>query len=235
MIYYIYMKQPNLVLLRHGESLWNKKNIFTGWVDIGLSSEGEGQAAAAGALLRKRGFVFDRAYASVLKRAVKTLWLCIESLDTLWLPTEKSWRLNERHYGALQGKSKKTISQEAGIEQFLKWRRGYSDRPPMARTRAEGEISAAACGISPKLMPKGESLADTIKRVKPYWLKEIKPALMRGERILIVAHGNSLRALVKELDGMSDQEIVEVEIPTGKPLCYNVSKSGKASGRKFLA
>lgn len=225
--------QPNLVLLRHGESLWNKKNIFTGWMDIGLSAEGERQARRAGRSLR--GLHFDRAYTSVLKRAVKTLWLAAEEMDALWLPIEHSWRLNERHYGALQGRSKTQVAKEYGFEQFTKWRRGYSFRPPLAAAGWQtGECLPEACGLAAHSFPRGESLKDTYQRVLPFWTKQIAPALARGERVLIAAHGNSLRAIIKHLEGISDTAIAEIEIPTGLPLAYRISKSGKVQAKAYL-
>lgn len=228
------MKQPNLVLVRHGESLWNQKNIFTGWINIDLSDKGRREAVKAGKILKKNGFVFDRAFASVLKRSIKTLWLMLEEMDAMHLPLEYSWRLNERHYGALQGKNKALAEKKFGHEQFMAWRRGYNEKPPLGdELSRKGEISASVCGLKAALMPNGESLKDTVRRVVPYWMSAIRPALRRGERILIVAHGNSLRALVKYLDGISDKEIVNFEIPTGVPLCYDIA-AGRVLKRYFL-
>ncbi len=228
------MKQANLVLVRHGESLWNQKNIFTGWVDVGLSKKGEAESIKAGALLAKNGFVFDRVYSSVLKRAIKTLWLILEKMDQMCVPAEYSWRLNERHYGALQGKNKAAIEKKFGREQFMNWRRGYNQRPPEATLESrKGEISAAACALKPEAMPTAESLKDTVRRVVPYWMSTIRPAIRRGEKVLIVAHGNSLRALVKYLDGISDKEIPNFELPTGVPLCYDIA-GGRVVRRYIL-
>ncbi len=219
------MTQPNLVLLRHGESIWNKKGIFTGWVDIGLSKRGEEEAIRAGELLKRHGYNFDHAYTSVLKRAIKTLWLTLEAMDEMAIPVNNSWRLNERHYGALQRKSKKAIAAQFGQEQFLKWRRSFSERPPVAR--AENLIDQINIKELPaRLRPKTESLQDTYRRVLPYWRSDILPALRRGEKVLIVAHGNSLRALVKYLENISSHDISELEIPTGHPLCYKISPTG---------
>ena len=228
------MKQANLVLIRHGESAWNKKNVFTGWVDIGLSPKGELESLKAGALLIKHGFVFDRVFSSVLKRAIKTLWIILEKMNTMCLPVEYSWRLNERHYGGLQGKNKAIIEKKFGHEKFMAWRRGYADKPPVADEQSrKGEITPHLCGIKAEAMPNGESLKDTVRRVIPYWMSTIRPAIRRGEKVLIVAHGNSLRALVKYLDGISDKEIVNFEIPTGVPLCYDIA-GGRVVRRYFL-
>lgn len=220
------MKQPNLVLLRHGESLWNKKGIFTGWVDIGLSKRGEKEAKRAGKLLKLHGYQLDRAYTSVLKRAIKTLWLALEEMDAMAIPITDHWRLNERHYGALQHQSKKMVASRYGQEQFLAWRRGFKERPPLAhKEQLQGQ--PAIKGVKAKDLPRTESLADTSKRVLAYWRSDILPALQRGERVLIAAHGNSLRALVKHLEQITDQAIMKVEIPTGQPICYQISKQGK--------
>ncbi len=228
------MKQANLVLLRHGQSIWNKKNVFTGWVDVGLSKKGETEARQAGRLLQRRGYIFDTAYTSVLKRAIKTLSLALQAAHSPKIPTHKSWRLNERHYGALQGQSKTAIEKEYGTKQFLLWRRSYSTRPPLLTKPMKGQCTAATCGLQPREFPQAESLQDTYKRVMPYWKKEIFPALKRGENIIISAHGNSLRALVKYLDTISDNKISQLEIPTGKPLCYSITKQGKVLKKWYL-
>lgn len=228
------MKQPNLVLVRHGESVWNSKNLFTGWIDVDLSDKGKREAANAGKILKKNGFVFDRTFASVLKRSIKTLWIMLETMDEVHLPIEYSWHLNERHYGALQGKNKAAIELRYGHEQYMAWRRGYNEKPPASdELSRKGQISATICGLKPSLMPTSESLKDTVRRVVPYWMSAIRPALRRGERVLVVAHGNSLRALVKYLDGISDKEIVDFEIPTGVPLCYDIA-AGRVLKRYFL-
>lgn len=222
------------MLIRHGESTWNKKNLFTGWVDIALSEKGEKESLKAAGLLIKHGFVFDRVFSSVLKRAIKTMWIILEKMNIMALPVEYSWRLNERHYGALQGKNKGMIEKKYGHEQFMAWRRGYAQKPPAATAEnRKGEISSKVCGIKPELMPNGESLKDTVKRVVPFWMSTIRPAIRRGERVLVVAHGNSLRALVKYLDGISDKDIVNFEIPTGVPLCYDIA-GGRVIRRYFL-
>jgi len=222
------------VLIRHGESTWNKKSLFTGWVDIGLSEKGEKESLKAASLLIKHGFVFDRVFSSVLKRAIKTMWIILEKMNIMALPVEYSWRLNERHYGALQGKNKGMIEKKYGHEQFMAWRRGYAQKPPAATAEnRKGEISPRLCGLKAELMPSGESLKDTTKRVVPFWMSTIRPAIRRGERVLVVAHGNSLRALVKYLDGISDKDIVNFEIPTGVPLCYDIA-GGRVIRRYFL-
>ncbi len=209
------MKQPNLILIRHGESLWNKKGLFTGWTDIGLSETGKKEAMRAGRLLKRKGFVFDQAYASVLKRSLQTLFLVMKELKAKDLPVATSEKLNERHYGALQGLSKLKMAKKYGLEQVLLWRRSYSVRPP----QKDG---------------KGESLKDTYRRVMPYWNKTILKAIKKGERVLVVAHGNSLRALVKHLDKISDKDIPFLEIPTGKPLAYEMTKSGAVKKKYYL-
>lgn len=216
--------EPNLVLIRHGESVWNKKGLFTGWIDIGLSPTGEKEAKKAGYLLR--GYTFDKAYTSVLKRAVKTLALVLKEIPARGVPVTKNWHLNERHYGALQGKSKKTVAKQFGLKQFLAWRRSYKERPPMATT-AELKGQVRVTGVPLSSLPKTESLQDAYKRVLLYWKKEIFPILQKGEKVLIVAHGNSLRALVKYIEKINDRSITQLEIPTGQPYCYQISKSGK--------
>jgi 2,3-bisphosphoglycerate-dependent phosphoglycerate mutase len=211
-----------LVLLRHGESLWNKKKIFTGWVDIDLSRRGLKQARQAGRLLKKHHFTFDVAYTSVLKRAIRTLWLALDEMDLLWLPVVNAWQLNERHYGGLQGLNKVAMAKKFGAEQVRLWRRSYRLRPPL--TAKNGPYNAARdpryrlFGL--KQVPRTESLADTYRRVMPYWFKEIEPKIIVGQKIIISAHGNSLRALVKHLDNVSDRDIPQLEIPVGRPLVY---------------
>jgi 2,3-bisphosphoglycerate-dependent phosphoglycerate mutase len=228
------MKQANLVLLRHGESVWNKKNIFTGWMDVGLSKKGELEAREAGRLLKRRGYHFDQAYTSVLKRAINTLKLALKEAGITRVPTMKSWRLNERHYGNLQGRNKKEMEEAVGTTQFLEWRRSFSTRPPLLTKPMKGQCTALMCGLKTSQMPKAESLQDTYKRVMPFWEEEILPALKRGEHIIISAHGNSLRALVKYLDKISDAKISQLEIPTGKPLCYSISLKGKVEKKWYL-
>ena len=213
-----------LVLLRHGESDWNRENRFTGWTDVDLSQQGTDEARAAGRLLKSEGYDFDCAYTSVLKRAIRTLWIALAELDRTWLPVEKSWRLNERHYGALQGLNKAEMAAKFGEAQVLAWRRSY-DTPPPALTpddpRYEGRDRRYA-GVE---VPLTESLKDTVARTVPYWQSSIAPALRAGKRVLVAAHGNSMRALVRHLDGMSDEAIVKINIPTGIPLVYELDDS----------
>lgn len=223
---------PNLVLLRHGESVWNRKNLFTGWIDVSLSKKGREEAAQAGRLLRRRQLLFDRAYTSALKRAQQTLAIVTKELDQK-LPIERSWQLNERHYGALQGMNKLEMAKRYGKDQVLIWRRSYGVRPPALQGRPlPGQLSPSECGLPAQQFPRAESLRDTYKRVIPYWKKFIVPALKRGERVLIVAHGNSLRALVKYIEDIPDKRISMLEIPTGKPLGYFIEKDGRL-GKKF--
>ena len=215
-----------LVLLRHGESSWNKENRFTGWTDVDLSARGIEEAERAGTALRESGFVFDLAYTSVLTRAIRTLWIVQERMDLMWIPSVPDWRLNERHYGALQGLNKAETAAKYGDEQVLRWRRSYDVRPP-ALDASDPRVP----GRDPRYrrlgsseLPLTESLADTVARVVPYWRSMIAPSLLRGERVILVAHGNSIRALVKHLDGMNDAEIVDLNIPTGVPLIYELAE-----------
>lgn len=213
-----------LVLLRHGESLWNRENRFTGWVDIDLSDAGVAEAARAGELLRAAGYAFDRAFTSLLKRAIRTLWLTLDELDQMWIPVENHWRLNERHYGALQGLNKAETAQRHGKEKVHQWRRSYAIRPPAMKM---GDHDNPAYDRRYKEIPDAErplteSLADTVKRCVPYYEERVKPLLLSGETILITAHGNSLRALVKYLDRISDDAIPSLNIPTGVPLIYEM-------------
>jgi 2,3-bisphosphoglycerate-dependent phosphoglycerate mutase len=214
-----------LVLLRHGESEWNRENRFTGWTDVTLSQKGIEEAIEAGRLLKKEGYVFDVAFTSVLARAVKTLWLALEAMDLMWIPVCNHWRLNERHYGALQGLNKAETAARHGEAQVKIWRRSY-DIPPPALTlddpRHPGKDPRYA-GLNPGEVPQAESLKDTVGRFLPYWHETIAPVVQAGKRVLIAAHGNSLRALVKYLDQISDQDIVELNIPTGIPLVYELS------------
>jgi 2,3-bisphosphoglycerate-dependent phosphoglycerate mutase len=226
----------SLVLLRHGESLWNKANRFTGWTDVGLTAHGVQEARAAGRTLCQAGHVFDVAYTSVLKRAIKTLWLVLETMDRMWIPIRASWRLNERHYGALQGFNKAETAARYGVEQTTLWRRSYVIRPPALTPddpRYPGRDPRYA-GLDPQDLPCTESLQDTVGRFLPYWHATIAPALQRGERVLIVAHGNSLRALVKYLDAMSDEAVVGLNIPTGIPLVYDLDESLKPIRHAYL-
>lgn len=213
-----------LVLLRHGESTWNKENRFTGWTDVDLSEKGVAEAKEAGKTLKAEGYTFDVAFTSVLKRAIRTLNLALDELDLFWLPVHKSWRLNERHYGALQGLNKAETAQKFGEDQVLIWRRSY-DIPPPALERSDERFPGhdrRYADLDPRTLPTTECLKDTVERFLPYWQDAIVPALKANQRVIIAAHGNSLRALVKYLDNISDQEIVGLNIPTGIPLVYEL-------------
>ena len=213
-----------LVLLRHGESAWNRENRFTGWTDVDLSPAGVEEARAGARLLRSSGYDFDLAFTSVLKRAIRTLWIGLEELDRMWLPVTKHWRLNERHYGALQGLNKAEMAAKFGEAQILQWRRSYDTPPPAldaSDERYEGK-EARYAGVD---VPRTECLKDTVARVLPYWNATIAPTVRAGKRVLVAAHGNSLRALVKFLDGVSDEAIVQRNIPTGIPLVYELDAS----------
>ncbi len=213
-----------LVLLRHGESVWNQENRFTGWTDVGLSDKGLQEAQEAGRVLAREQYTFDVAYTSVLKRAIKTLWIVLEEMDLMWIPVYRSWRLNERHYGALQGLNKAEIAALHGEAQTKLWRRSYSVRPPALTPddkRFPGRDRRYAA-LTPEQLPLTECLEDTVARFLPYWEETIAPAVRRGERVLIAAHGNSLRALVKHLDHVSEEAIVDLNIPTGIPLVYEL-------------
>ena len=214
-----------VVLLRHGESTWNKENRFTGWTDVDLSDRGREEAREAGRLLRDQKFEFDVAYTSLLKRAIRTLWIALDELDLMWIPELRSWRLNERHYGALQGLNKAETAAKHGEAQVKIWRRSYDIPPPPLTPEDPGHPSRDRryWDLTPSEMPLTESLKDTVARVVPYWQQTIAPEIKAGKRVLIAAHGNSLRALVKDLDKVSDQEIVELNIPTGVPLVYQLN------------
>jgi 2,3-bisphosphoglycerate-dependent phosphoglycerate mutase len=211
-------------LLRHGESAWNKENRFTGWTDVGLTAKGVEEAIAAGRTLKQEGYEFDTAFTSVLSRAIKTLWLALEEMDRMWIPVHLSWRLNERHYGALQGLNKAETAERHGMDQVLIWRRSYDTRPPALTAddpRFPGSDPRYA-GLGPQELPLTECLKDTVARFLPYWHEAIAPAVKAGERVIIAAHGNSLRALVKYLDQVTDKDILELNIPTGIPLVYEL-------------
>jgi 2,3-bisphosphoglycerate-dependent phosphoglycerate mutase len=213
-----------IVLLRHGESIWNKENLFTGWTDVDLSEQGKAEAKRAGELLKSDGFIFDVAFTSVLKRAIRTLWITLDELDLMWIPVQHSWRLNERHYGALQGLNKAQTAAKYGDEQVLIWRRSYDIPPPPldpTDARYPGTDPRYAT-MSKAELPVTECLKDTVARFLPHWHETIVPSIKSGKRIIIAAHGNSLRALVKYLDNISDQEIVGLNIPTGVPLVYEL-------------
>jgi 2,3-bisphosphoglycerate-dependent phosphoglycerate mutase len=213
-----------IVFMRHGESTWNLENRFTGWTDVDLTEKGVAEAKEAGKVLKDAGFTFDLCYTSVLKRAIRTLWLTLDEMDLMWLPVKNSWRLNERHYGALQGLNKAETAAKYGDEQVLIWRRSY-DIPPNPLEPNDPRTSykdPRYAGLKREEIPLTECLKDTVARVLPYWNEEIAPAIRSGKRILVSAHGNSLRALIKYLDKMSDEEIVKLNIPNGKPLVYEL-------------
>jgi 2,3-bisphosphoglycerate-dependent phosphoglycerate mutase len=225
-----------LVLIRHGESTWNLENRFTGWTDVDLTPTGVEQARNAGRLLKAEGFEFDIAYTSVLKRAIRTLWLTLDEMDRQWLPTVKSWRLNERHYGALQGLNKADMAKQYGDEQVLVWRRSY-DTPPPALEASDPRCERADlryAKIEPQNVPLTECLKDTVARVLPFWNESMAPAIKAGKRIVVAAHGNSIRALVKYLDQISDNDIVGLNIPNGIPLVYELDADLKPIRHYYL-
>jgi 2,3-bisphosphoglycerate-dependent phosphoglycerate mutase len=225
-----------LVLLRHGQSQWNKENRFTGWVDVPLSAEGEAEARRAGQLIKAEGIQLDVAHTSLLKRAIKTLWLSLEELDRMWIPQYKSWRLNERMYGALQGLNKAETAAKHGDDQVKIWRRSYDIPPPKVDADSEHwpTRDPRYAGLAPTEIPASESLKDTVARFLPYWENAIAPELLQGKRVVIAAHGNSLRALVKHLDRISDRDIVELNIPTGVPLVYELDDDLKPVKSRYL-
>jgi 2,3-bisphosphoglycerate-dependent phosphoglycerate mutase len=225
-----------LVLLRHGESQWNLENRFTGWTDVGLSARGKREARAAGRLLAKEGYDFDLTFTSYLKRAILTLDLTLEAMDRLWLPVVRHWRLNERHYGALQGLNKAETTARHGAEQVQVWRRSYAVPPPPlnADDPRHPRFDPRYRDLAPDLLPATESLKDVVARMLPFWHDFLVPALREGRRVLVSAHGNSLRALVKHLDGISDRKIPELNIPTGIPLVYELDADLAAVGRHYL-
>ena len=225
-----------LVLIRHGESTWNLENRFTGWTDVALTPTGVSQAMSAGKLLKAEGYDFDIAYTSVLKRAIHTLWYTLDEMDRTWLPVVKSWRLNERHYGALQGLNKADMAQQYGDEQVLIWRRSYDTPPPALEatdTRCERSDRRYAL-LQPDQVPLTECLKDTVARVMPFWNEALAPAIKAGKRVVVAAHGNSIRALVKYLEGISDTDIVGVNIPNGIPLVYELDADLKLIKRYYL-
>jgi len=225
-----------LVLVRHGESVWNKENRFTGWKDVDLSDKGREEASEAGRVLKAEGFTFDAAHTSVLRRAIRTLWIALDEMDLMWIPVQKAWELNERHYGALQGLNKSETADKFGEEQVKIWRRAYAIPPPALEKTDErwpGKDPRYA-GLKPEQVPVTECLKDTVARVIPYWDKEIAPQLRTGQKLIIAAHGNSLRAMVKFLDNVSDDAIVEMNIPTGMPLVYELDDDLKALKSYYL-
>jgi len=226
-----------LILVRHGQSTWNLENLFTGWHDVDLTEQGRVEAQAAGKLLREQGYEFDLAFTSVLKRAIRTLWLMLDEMDRMWIPVEREWRLNERHYGALQGLDKAATTAKFGAEQVRIWRRSYDIPPPplAADDPRHPKFDARYRNVPMSELPATESLKDTLARVVPCWRERIAPVLASGRHVLIVAHGNSLRALVKMLDGMGDDEIVGFDIPTGVPILYELDAGlSPATPRRFL-
>ncbi len=227
---------PTLILLRHGESVWNRDNLFTGWTDVDLSEHGMAEARQAARMLAASQIAFDCCFTSVLKRSIRTLWIVLDELDLMWMPVARSWRLNERHYGALQGENKDEKRNEVGEEQVHRWRRSYATRPPAleesderypGRERKYAQVPHAQ-------IPRAESLEDTVARVLPYWYEHVEPALMRGRTPLVVAHGNSIRGIVKHLDGIPDDEIPGLEIPTGKPLVYEFDEGLRPRTGRYL-
>ena len=230
------MSHAKLVLIRHGESVWNKENRFTGWTDVDLSEKGIQEAQKGGALLKKEGYTFDIAYTSVLKRAIRTLWLVLDQMDLMWVPVYRTWKLNERHYGALQGLNKSEMAQKYGEQQVHIWRRSYDICPPpleKSDSRYPGHDPRYK-DLSEKELPLTESLDLTVKRFLPYWNETIAPQIKAGKKVLIAAHGNSLRALVKHLDNISNEEIVSLNIPTGTPLVYELDKNLKPIKNYYL-
>jgi 2,3-bisphosphoglycerate-dependent phosphoglycerate mutase len=225
-----------LVLLRHGESIWNLEDKFTGWTDVDLSDKGIAEAKEAGKTLCKNGYSFDIAFTSVLKRAIRTLWLVLDEMDLMWIPVYRSWRLNERHYGALQGLNKAEVSGKVGEEQVHIWRRSYDVRPP-ALERTDARYPGKDLRyreLGERELPVTESLKDTVARFMPYWNDVLAPALREGKHVIVSAHGNSLRAMVKYLDSISDEEIAEVNIPTGIPLVYEIDEELKPVSHSYL-
>jgi 2,3-bisphosphoglycerate-dependent phosphoglycerate mutase len=225
-----------LVLVRHGESIWNKENRFTGWTDVDLSEKGREEAQKAGKILKEQGYIFDVAYTSVLKRAIRTLWIVMDEMDLMWIPVYRSWRLNERHYGALQGLNKAEMAVKYGEDQVFVWRRSYDVQPP-ALTKDDPRFPGhdpRYKELDTKDVPLTESLKDTVARFMPYWHETLAPALKSGKRLIIAAHGNSLRALVKYLDNIPDNEIVGLNIPTGIPLVYELDNNLKPIKHYYL-
>lgn len=225
-----------LVLLRHGESVWNQENRFTGWTDVGLTDKGLAEAKMAGQLMKEAGFAFDVAYTSVLKRAIKTLWLALEGMDRMWIPIHHSWRLNERHYGALQGLNKAETATKFGEVQVKVWRRSY-DTPPPALADGDPRIEATDpryADLGQGQFPRTECLKDTVARFLPYWHETIAPAVRSGKSVIVTAHGNSLRALIKYLDNISDEDIVGLNVPTGQPLVYELDSDLKPVKSYYL-
>ena len=225
-----------VVLLRHGQSQWNLENRFTGWHDVDLTEQGQAEARAAGQVLKENGFLFDKAYSSLLKRAIRTLWLALEELDQVWLPVRRDWRLNERHYGALQGLNKAETAEKHGEDQVLIWRRSYDVPPPPMEKDDEGYAGndIRYADLPEADIPLTECLKDTVDRFLPYWHETIAPDIKAGKRVIIAAHGNSLRALVKYLDDLSEEEVLKLNIPTGMPLVYELDANLKPIKNYYL-
>lgn len=231
------MNTFRLVLLRHGQSQWNLENRFTGWTDVDLTPAGVAEARRAARLLAEARLSFDIAFTSVLKRAIRTLWIVQDDLDLMWIPTRLSWRLNERHYGALQGLNKAETAARYGDEQVRQWRRSFTLRPPLLEPGdvRDSTLDPRYRRLPSGVVPRGESLADTVARFLPYWRHRIAPRIRGGRRVLIVAHGNTLRALVKQLEGLSEQEFAALEIPTGQPLVYELNEQLRPLHREYLS
>ncbi len=230
------MSTGKLVLLRHGQSIWNLENLFTGWIDVDLSAQGLEEAKESGRLLKAEGIAFDLAFTSVLKRAIRTLWIALDEMDMMWLPVERSWRLNERHYGALQGLDKAQTVAKHGAEQVKIWRRSYDiPPPPLDASHPQHPRFDRRYAVVPAAeLPASESLKDTLARVLPFWSERIAPELVAGRNVLVAAHGNSLRAMVKMLDQMTDEAIVELNIPTGVPLVYELDAKLTPLSSRYL-
>ncbi|HXA92819.1 MAG TPA: 2,3-diphosphoglycerate-dependent phosphoglycerate mutase [Steroidobacteraceae bacterium] len=231
------MRNPGkLILVRHGQSIWNVENLFTGWTDVDLSELGRAEARSAGRQLLEEGLSIDVAFTSVLKRAIRTLWIMLDEMDRMWIPVERSWRLNERHYGALQGLNKAQTVQLHGEAQVRIWRRSYDVPPPLLAPDDKGHprFDPRYAELTPAELPAGESLADTLARVLPYWRERIAPVLGGGRNVLVAAHGNSLRAMVKMLDDVSESDIVELNIPTGVPLLYELDANLRPRSSRYL-
>jgi len=225
-----------IVLLRHGESLWNQQNRFTGWTDVDLTDQGRAEAREAGRLLKESGFRFDVAHTSLLRRAIRTLWIALDEMDQMWLPIHHHWRLNERHYGALQGLNKAETAEKFGEAQVLQWRRAFDIPPPPLEISDPRSMAhdPRYAGLDPSQIPLTECLRDTVARVTPYWEQEIAPHVKAGKQVIVAAHGNSLRALIKYLDGIGDEEIISVNVPTGMPLVYELNDDLKPIRHYYL-
>jgi 2,3-bisphosphoglycerate-dependent phosphoglycerate mutase len=230
-------KTFKLVLIRHGESIWNLENRFTGWTDVGLTQRGETEALTGAKALKQAGFTFDMAYTSVLKRAIKTLWIVLEEMELEWIPVIRAWQLNERHYGALQGLNKAEMAVKFGEEQVKLWRRSYDVPPPSLEhdDPRHPRFDPRYASLKPTELPSSECLKDTVNRMLPYWHNAIAPSVLEGRKVLVVAHGNSLRALVKYLDNISDADIVSLNIPTGIPLVYELDEALRPIQSNYLA